>query len=209
MKKIALLGYSGHAYVVADAVKLSRDQLLGYYERQQAITNPFGLDWLGDEYVAGALDILKQQSACAIVSVGENNIRRKVMQHLQHQQVSFTTVIHPASIVSGLATVADGCFIAAGAKVNPLATIGAGVILNTGCIVEHECSIAGFVHIAPGAVLAGSVQVGEGSFIGANAVVKQGVRIGSNVVIGAGAVVLKDIPDHQTWVGNPAREIIK
>jgi sugar O-acyltransferase (sialic acid O-acetyltransferase NeuD family) len=209
MRKIALFGYSGHAYVVADAIKLSGDQLLGYYERRQATTNPYKLDWLGDEHETGVLEMLKQQSGYAIVSVGENSIRRKVMHYLQRQGVAFAAVIHPASIVSQMATVAEGCFIAAGAKVNPLAAVGAGVILNTGCIVEHECSLASFIHIAPGAVLAGNVQVGEGSFIGANAVIKQGVHIGSNVIIGAGAVVLNDIPDNQTWVGNPARKIVR
>jgi acetyltransferase-like isoleucine patch superfamily enzyme len=51
------------------------------------------------------------------------------------------------------------------------------------------------------------VCVGESSLIGANAVIKPGVIIGSNVTIGAGSVVLRDIPDGETWAGNPARKI--
>ncbi|GAB3535536.1 acetyltransferase [Pontibacter brevis] len=209
MKKIALFGYSGHAYVVADAIKLNGDEIMGYYERAEAQANPFGITYLGYEQDAETLLPLKAEGIPGIVGVGENNIRQKVMLFLGSQGVSCTSVIHPTGIVSGMATIGEGTFVAAGAKVNPLAKVGAGVILNTGCIVEHECSIGDFAHIAPGAVLAGSISVGEGSFIGANAVVKQGVRIGSKVVVGAGAVVLKDVPDNQTWVGNPARETNK
>ncbi|AHM58419.1 sugar O-acyltransferase, sialic acid O-acetyltransferase NeuD family protein [Flammeovirgaceae bacterium 311] len=207
MRKIALFGYSGHAYVVADALTAGGDHIMGYYEREKAASNPFNIPWLGYEQEEGVLEVLEDQEAFAALGVGENRIRKKIMLFLKDQGVQCTRVIHPASIVSGMAGVEEGSFVAAGVKVNALATVGAGVILNTGCIIEHECTIGSFVHIAPGAVLAGSVSVGENSFIGANAVIKQGVRIGSNVIIGAGSVVLKDISDNQTWVGNPARRI--
>lgn len=206
MKKIALFGYSGHAYVVADAIKLNGNKLLGYYDFREAALNPYGMEYLGDEHQQEALNLMKEQQAYAVVSVGENNIRQRVMEFLQQQEVPFARVIHPAGIVSSMAALGEGCFVGAGAVVNAMAAIGTGGILNTGCIIEHECEIDSFVHIAPGAVLAGNVRVGAGSFVGANAVVKQGVSIGSNVIIGAGSVVLKDVPDNQIWVGNPARE---
>lgn len=63
------------------------------------------------------------------------------------------------------------------------------------------------MHIAPGVVLAGNVTVGENSFIGANSVLKQDVKIGSGVTVGAGSVVIKDIPDNEIWVGNPAKKL--
>ncbi|RDV16120.1 N-acetylneuraminate synthase [Pontibacter diazotrophicus] len=209
MKKIALFGYSSHAYVVADAIRLNGDELIGYYEKEKAHADPYGITYLGYEQDKDALTPLKANGISGFVGVGENNIRKKIMHFLKSQGVTCTPVIHPSAMVSGMATVGAGTLVAAGAKVNPLASVGAGVILNTGCIVEHECSIGDFAHIAPGAVLAGNVTVGEDAFIGANAVVKQGVSIGRNVVVGAGAVVLKDIPDNQTWVGNPAKEIRK
>lgn len=207
MKKIALFGYSGHAYVVADAIQLGGDLIVGYYEKEAAPSDPYGIPYLGYEQDSDVLLPLKEQGAFGIVGVGENIIRQKIMNFLKAQGVACTAVVHPSAIVSGMAVIGEGSFVAAGAKVNALASVGAGVILNTGCIVEHECRVGGFAHIAPGAVLTGNVTVGEGSFIGANAVVKPDVSIGSNVVVGAGSVVLKDIPDGQTWVGNPAKEI--
>lgn len=46
--------------------------------------------------------------------------------------------------------------------------------------------------------------VRRGASIGAGAVILPGVTIGRDALIGAGAVVTKDVPDGETWLGNPA-----
>jgi len=61
----------------------------------------------------------------------------------------------------------------------------------------------------PNATIGGSAEIGDNTFIGCNAFIKQKVKIGSNVTIGAGAVVLEDVPNGGTWVGNPAKELVK
>lgn len=43
--------------------------------------------------------------------------------------------------------------------------------------------------------------------IGSNATILCGVTIGENALVGAGAVVTKDVPDHATVAGVPARII--
>jgi serine O-acetyltransferase len=51
--------------------------------------------------------------------------------------------------------------------------------------------------------------IGNNVSIHAGAIIIGGIKIGDNVNIGAGAVVVKDVPDHCTVVGNPARIINK
>jgi acetyltransferase-like isoleucine patch superfamily enzyme len=46
-----------------------------------------------------------------------------------------------------------------------------------------------------------------GSKIGANATLLPGVVIGADALVGAGSVVVRDVPDGQVVVGNPARVI--
>jgi acetyltransferase-like isoleucine patch superfamily enzyme len=75
--------------------------------------------------------------------------------------------------------------------------------------VEHDCVIGDFVTFAPAVCCNGAVEIGDGAYIGANAVIRQGLSIGKNAVIGMGAVVTKDVPAGETWVGNPARPIIR
>lgn len=75
--------------------------------------------------------------------------------------------------------------------------------------IAHNAKIGRNTLIVAGAVIGGSVEIGENCFIGMNASIKQKVKIGNRVTIGAGAVVLKDVPDGETWVGNPAKKLEK
>lgn len=45
----------------------------------------------------------------------------------------------------------------------------------------------------------------EGSSLGAGTIVRCGLVVGEGALSGSGAIVTKDIPAHETWVGNPAR----
>lgn len=201
-KSIAILGYSGHSFVVLDAAKEMGLDVEYYCERNQISFNPFDINYLGDE---GSESFNWNVVDEFILGIGDNKIRQKVAGLISSKKKTILNVFHPSSIISNYATFGTGNFIAANVTVNALAKITDNCILNTGCIVEHECVIESGVHIAPGAVLAGNVTVGENSFIGANSIVKQGISIGKNVVVGAGSVVLKDIPNNEIWVGNPAK----
>lgn len=201
--KSILIGYSGHGYVVAEAALELGINIMGYSDKDELKKNPFNIEYLGFE---GIEDFIGWQvEASFIIGIGDNTIRQKIGDLIISKGKDLQTVISRSASVSGTAKIGKGVFVNRNVAVNALAEIGDNVILNTGCIIEHECVLGNAVHIAPGAVLAGNVKVGERSFIGANSVVRQGVTIGRNVTIGAGSVVVKDIPDNEIWVGNPAK----
>lgn len=208
MKKIALFGYSGHAYVVADILLQLNYSIIGYFDKSEAAYNPFNLKYLGPEDETNVKE-LQNEGISFFVAIGDNIVRSKILKFLVSNNSELGIAVSPLAIVSPYAEISHGSLISSGACINALSKIGIGVIINTGAIIEHECRIGDFTHIAPGAVLAGNVIVGQNSFIGANSVIKQGIKIGNNVVVGAGAVVLKDIPDNETWVGNPAKKLMQ
>ena len=203
---IALIDYSGHAYVVLEAASLLDLELLGYCERQEEFYNPYNLKYLGFE---GDENFKWNIADKFILGIGENDLRYRIGKLINSKNKELVNVIHPTATLSSTAKIGQGNFIGANAVVNALATIGDYGILNTGSIIEHECIIGDAAHIAPGAVLAGNVKIGKNTFIGANSVVKQGVTIGENVIVGAGSTVINDIPDNQVWVGNPAKLLKK
>lgn len=51
--------------------------------------------------------------------------------------------------------------------------------------------------------------VREGARLGANVSVLPGVEIGKNAIVGMGSVVTKNIPEGETWAGNPAKKITR
>ena len=200
---VILVGYSGHAFVVAEALMLSGYQIIGYLDKEMTSINLMNLEYLGFEENKNVLKKIKGNYV--FPSIGDNCIREKIITYFENNGFEFITAIHANSNISNYASIGKGTLVARGANINPFAAIGKGVIINTGAIVEHECVIKNFVHIAPGAVLAGNVSIGKNSFIGANAVVKQGISIGENVVIGAGAVVVKNVENNIMLIGNPAK----
>ncbi|MBP6754894.1 MAG: acetyltransferase [Bacteroidia bacterium] len=204
-KEILIFGYSGHAYVVIDVAISCGYIVKEYVDLVENKLNPFNLIYKGSESSINIAD-LSTYNFC-FPALGSNEIRFKLVNYFSENNLNQTILIHPSSIISGKSKIGLSTFISSAVVVNPLVKIGVGCIINTGVIVEHECNIGDFTHLAPGVVLAGNVNIGSFSFLGANSVVKQGVKIGNNVVVGAGSVVLNDIPDNETWVGNPARKL--
>lgn len=202
-RKIILVGYSGHGIVVVDTAFENNLNIIGYTEKTLNFTNPFNLEYFGDEsnldFKWWDLDV------DFVLGIGDNKLRETIYNKIIQKGKKVTTLINSSASISKYSTIGEGVFINRNVSVNAFAKIGNNVILNTSCVIEHDCEIQDNVHIAPSAVLAGNVKVGAGTFIGANAVIKQGVIIGKNVIIGAGSVVISDIPDKSIVYGSPAK----
>lgn len=206
MLKTIITGYSGHAFVVAEAALSSGIRIKYYSEKEKATLNPYDLEYLGydgDDNFKGWNGVYQ-----FILGVGDNFTRQKIAERIWKFNKKILTIIHPSSSIAKNTEIGEGIFVARNSSINPLAVIGNFSIINTSCVIEHECIIGKAVHIAPGAILAGNVKVGDRSLIGANAVVKQGVTIGEDVLIGAGAVVIRDILNGEKVVGNPGRNLL-
>ena len=204
--KTVIIGYSGHAYVVAESY-LSIGNSLEYYTNLFEVEkNPFNLAYLGCETDLNFKGW--NMNLSFILGIGENCLRHKIAHLLLSNSQKIKSVIDPTSIISKNANIGVGVFVSKGVLINAFSKIGDFTILNTGCIIEHECEIGTSAHIAPGAVLTGNVKIGKRSFIGANSVIKQGVEIGDDVIIGAGSVIINNISSNTKIVGNPGRIIL-
>ncbi len=203
MKPICLIGYSGHSYVVADAVSTMGFQVSNYCDKKENLLNPLNLIFSGDENHAIIEGIFN--NLFPVLGIGDNILRARIANFLISNKITVLTVLHQKAIIASGVEIKEGSVVLAGAILNPFVSIGTGVICNSGCIIEHECKIGDFSHICPGAVLAGNVTVGKNVFIGANSVIRQGIIIGDNVVVGAGSVVVKNIKSDSVVYGVPAK----
>ena len=200
MKRLAIIGASGHGKVIADiAVKN------GYKEIVFLDDNPNVQECAGFRVVGTSEDVDKYSVYDIIVAIGNASIRKKI--HKQVGEYRLTTLIHPQSVISRRVTIGKGTVVMAGAIINSDTKIGEGCIINTGASVDHDCNIGDFVHVSVGAHVAGTVTVEDSTWIGAGATVSNNVAICGECMIGAGAVVVKNIKESGTYVGSPAEKI--
>jgi UDP-3-O-[3-hydroxymyristoyl] glucosamine N-acyltransferase len=85
--------------------------------------------------------------------------------------------------------------------------IGRGSKLGALCNIGHNCIIGENTLLTCNVILAGSSVIGDDVYMGISSTLKNTVKIGNKATIGQGAVVVKNVPENETWVGNPAKRI--
>ncbi|MEH0158138.1 acetyltransferase [Limibacter armeniacum] len=193
-----LYGASGHAKVICSCIESNGVPINGIFDDD--ISKKLLLSFP----VVGPYQSTFQSDDDLIIAIGNNRIRQKVAQTIQHR---FGNVSHTSAIIDQHTKVGDGTVVFHQAVIQSDSSIGQHCIINTSASVDHDCLIDNFVHISPKATLCGNVTVGEGSWIGAGATVIQGIKIGKWATIGAGAIITKDVPDYAVVVGSPGKVI--
>jgi len=208
MSNLLILGAGGHAKVIADAAYAMRTWQSICFLDDKNISNTVSPD--SKISIVGKfkdLPKLRKDFSDAVVAIGDNKQRARLIAQCQDLGFSLPVIIHHHSWVSKSAKIGLGSVVFAGVVINASAQIGVGSIVNTAAIIEHDCIIEDYVHISPNAALAGAVKVGEYSWIGIGASVIHKITIGRNVIIGAGAAVIGNISDNVVAVGVPAKII--
>ena len=166
-----------------------------------------GVPVLGNDDLLEENDFIAQNSFA--ISIGIQSTRRTLAVRLLERGGDLPTLIHPSCVISEHVSIGEGTILVPGVIVNCDAAIGRFCIINAAATIEHDCVLRDGTLISPGVHFGGSTTCDEGAFIGIGACTIAGIRIGKNAIVGAGAVVIKDVPEGDVVVGNPARTIKK
>ncbi len=205
-KKVVIIGASGHAKVIADIVKSSKDEIVGFLDDNMDIQGNVIFE---DKIVLGTSkkeDIEKYKDNYFIIGIGSNKVRKLISK--KYPSLKWYTAIHPGSIIGSNVEIGEGSVLMAGTVINTGTKIGKHCIINTCSSVDHDNILENYVHISPGTHLAGTVKVMEGTWICAGVTVINNITIAKNNIIGAGATVVRNIEvENSTYIGVPVRNI--
>ena len=81
--------------------------------------------------------------------------------------------------------------------------------MNTGASVDHDGIIQDFVHISVRSTCCRKCTCWIKNWVGAGAIVLNNLNICNECMIGAGAVVINDINIKGTYIGAPAKLLVK
>jgi sugar O-acyltransferase (sialic acid O-acetyltransferase NeuD family) len=206
--KLLVIGSSGHAAVLIEAIQLCGEYLIaGYLDDTMAR----GTIRRGHRILGALEDVpsvcFEYEISSAVIGIGDNWWRRHVHLKLTEScpQLKFPTVLHPSAVVSKSAEIGRGTVVLAGCQIGPGSKVGEFCILNTGSSIDHDSQMHDFSSIGPGAFTGGFVEIGECSAIGVGACISDRISVGRHAVVGTGAVVVRNVPDLVVAYGNPAR----
>lgn len=163
-----------------------------------------GLPILGDDNW-----LMEQKSTYVVVANGKPAVRRSIFEKLRQAPLIFPAIIHPEAILLGKPRIRGGCIVMPGGVIMPGVTLGYGCHVNMGVTIGHDVDIGDYCVLNHNAGISGNIHIGSEVLVGAGATIIEQHYIGDRVTIGAGAVVTKNIPPGETWIGVPAKQLVK
>jgi sugar O-acyltransferase (sialic acid O-acetyltransferase NeuD family) len=186
--RLLIVGAGGHGRSVAEAAELSGQfEVVGFLDD----TLPAGETVLGVPAMGPVASMTDHRAAAdqAIVAIGNNAVREKLMLQLASAGFVWSTVVHPRAIVSPSSVMGAGSAVMAGAIVGTEARLGVGAIVNCGAVVDHHATVEDYGHLGVNASMAGGTFLGHGSWMQVGAALGYGVAIPSGVTLAPGEAV--------------------
>jgi sugar O-acyltransferase (sialic acid O-acetyltransferase NeuD family) len=210
MRNILVIGSSGHARVIIDAVERQNQfRIVGIIDTFKPVGfSCVGYQVLGDEL--RLIDIIRDHDIYGgVIAIGDNWVRHQVADRIRCAVPSFefVTVIHPSAQVARSARVAAGTVVMPGAIISANADIGECCIVNTKASLDHDGMMGAFSSFAPAVTAGGEVTIKPFAAVLLGANIIHTISIGEHSVVGAGSLVLRDVPDRVVAYGLPARVI--
>lgn len=153
-KRLLIIGAGGHGKVVKEiAVSLMENSSPVY-------TTVDFLDDNSEEAIGKvcALETIKDSYDEVFCGIGNNHVRKKLIEQAETKGCLVPALIHPTAYISPSAKIEKGTVIEPKAIVNANSTVKKGSIISVGAIIDHDVCVEEFVHVNAGAICkAGSV----------------------------------------------------
>jgi UDP-N-acetylbacillosamine N-acetyltransferase len=150
---LLIVGAGGHGQVVREVA-----EAIGTYEKIS-----FADD--NNEIAIGKMEDLQKlhgEYEAAFVGIGNNHLRRELLEKLQSYGYSIPVLIHPTAYVSRSAQIGKGTVVEPKAIVNTASRVWDRCIISVGAIVDHDVILEECVHVNAGAICkAGSTVTAE------------------------------------------------
>ena len=206
MDKIAIYGGGGFGREVKMLIdQINKYEFIGYFDDGV----PKGTVVDGCIFLGGISELNSfSDKILLVISVGNPNIKFKIVESITNNNISYPILIHPSCIVgSSMNKIGEGSIICASTIITVNVDIGSHVILNLGCTVGHDTRIGSYSSFMPAVHISGEVEICDRVYCGTGVNIINQIKIGEGTIVGAGALVHKNLPPNCTAVGFPAKPI--
>ena len=141
------------------------------------------------------------------VAMGDPKWRKHYAELMEQKGAKFISVICDGSYVNPTATIGEGAFIAGWTSVSDNVKIGKHVMIHPFCDLGHDTQIGDYASIEAYCFFGGYSEMGSESIMHVRSHLLPHKKVGNKAVVGASSVVIRNVPDGQHVLGNPAKKI--
>ena len=141
------------------------------------------------------------------VAMGEPKWRRYYAEMMQAKGAEFISIIDDQAYVNPTATIGKGSIIGRWSIVSDNVQIGDFVSIHGFVTMGHDVKINDFSSVESYCFFGGYSEFGEGSIMHVRSNLTPHKTVGKNAVVGSNSVVIRNVPDNQHVLGNPAKKI--
>jgi len=211
MKHLIIIGARGwgrEVYAAAIGTKAYRD---GEYDVKGFLDSKAdafeGLKGNFPPIICAPEDYEIQPDDVFFVAMGEPKWRRYYAEMMQAKGAQFISIVDDGANINPNSTIEEGCFIPRWSVVSDNAHLGKHVMIHSYVTVSHDVIVKDYASIESYSFLGGGAAVGEGAVIHVRSNILPHKRVGNNVVVGTNSVVIRNVPDGQHVLGNPAKKM--
>ena len=210
--KIAIIGGGDLAKKVIRLLqKINKYQIIGYIDLVNR-GSIFGIKYLGTDSKLKKLNS-KVKNFNVVLAIGSSaknlTVRKKLIEKIKINKIKTPSILSKNALVDKFAIIREGSIIFDGSFIDFSSEIGSFSLVNLNSTVCHNSKISKNVILSPNSVILGRCKIGENVFIGANSTLNPGIKITNDCVIGSGSLVNKNCIVKGTYVGNPAKKVLK
>jgi len=159
-----------------------------------------------DDYILNYLEEIN-----IVIAIGNPSLRKKVFElYRDNKFLNFPNLIHP-NVVGDWENIDIGIanIICPGTVFTTSLEIGNCNYFNMTCTIGHDVKMGSYNVLNPMVSLSGGANLKDENLFGTGSRVLQRIEICNNCIIGADALVTKNIKISGTYIGSPARLILK
>ena len=199
MKKVYIIGTGGFAAELTEYIndnnkkESNKIEIQGYFDinnKNYKIYN-FEAPFLGEEE-----KYTFPKNATIYLAVGDNLIRKRIIDYFKNNSINFGTFIHHSCIVSSSATIHSGNILCPNIIIGPNVILEKNNLINYKTAIPHDCQIGESNVFSPNVNITGYTIIGNNNFFGISSSSIPNIKIGNNNKIQAGLTVDRNITDN-------------
>lgn len=148
-----------------------------------------------------------QENDVFITAIGDNELRKRIVDVVASRGGEFVTLIHNTSIIHTNAIIGEGCIIQPNTVIGADTIIGNNTYIQNATILGHDVQIGSFCRIDCNVMFVGGTKCDDFVTVHTGSVINHNVVIGNHSVVGACSFVIRKVKSGTKVFGNPAKRL--